>query len=392
MDRKVFGNGILVSAVMLILLMVTSCSVVFEAGISGRVVTTDGTSTVGVGNVNVFAYTSKSLRDADFAKFQAGQITRPSEGAGYVASTTTNANGDFTVNKIVWETKKSDFGKTADVDKLYLIFYNKNYYPDKADATIISGSTNASNVYKELESNKDYATINVTVYDVSTGKVLTVASALTCEVEGNTESDTRVMTGTQSFVISFEKGTDVDVTFKLANDGSRWKMTDSEGTLVSQVVEHDVQKGILNVSLYMKNYEFILPAYSGNIDGSVTDHSSVYVTDIDNIPVHVEYYGTDGQYHAFEPTVTAGHRTYSTAITVGDNLYYTHGHFSGVGYSDSYTINVNTDDYPDLAITDNGKMISVKLRLVFETSGGDKYYEFTQSRMTSENLGHIDLV
>ena len=81
---------------------------------SGKVVTPSGTNKVAVSDVNVFAYTDQSLRDSDFAKFQSGSITRPSEGSGYVATTTTNANGEFVVNKIVWESKKSEYGKTAD--------------------------------------------------------------------------------------------------------------------------------------------------------------------------------------------------------------------------------------------------------------------------------------
>ena len=101
MDRRIP----VVAAVLAALVLLASCSVVFEAGISGKVVTASGTSTVGVQDVSVFAYTDKALRDSDFVKFVNGEITRPTEGSGYVATTTTNGNGEFTVNKIVWETK-----------------------------------------------------------------------------------------------------------------------------------------------------------------------------------------------------------------------------------------------------------------------------------------------
>ncbi|MBR6348796.1 MAG: membrane lipoprotein lipid attachment site-containing protein, partial [Spirochaetales bacterium] len=85
------AKKIIFGAVLLVLL--ASCSQVFEAGISGKVVTPRGTSTAAVADVNVFAYTDKGRRDSDFAKFQSGTITRPTEGAGYVATTSTNANG-----------------------------------------------------------------------------------------------------------------------------------------------------------------------------------------------------------------------------------------------------------------------------------------------------------
>ena len=84
-------------ALIVVALVLASCSVVFEAGISGKVVTASGTGTANVQDVSVFAYTDSGLRDSDFAKFQAGTITRPTEGSGYVATTTTNANGEFVV-------------------------------------------------------------------------------------------------------------------------------------------------------------------------------------------------------------------------------------------------------------------------------------------------------
>ena len=62
MDRKLIF--VLIAALLLVLL--ASCSQVFEAGISGKVVTASGTGTTGVADVNVFAYTDKSLRDSDF--------------------------------------------------------------------------------------------------------------------------------------------------------------------------------------------------------------------------------------------------------------------------------------------------------------------------------------
>ena len=148
------NRRLLFTAALMLAVLLASCSVVFEAGISGTVETPSGTGKTAVAGVNVFAYTDKSSRDSDYDLFRAGTITRPREDSGYVATTSTNANGEFTVNKIVWETKRSDFGKTADVNKLYLIFYHEDYYPEKADATVISGSTNSGNVSVTLNGNK----------------------------------------------------------------------------------------------------------------------------------------------------------------------------------------------------------------------------------------------
>ena len=380
-------------------LVLASCSVVFEAGISGKVVTAEGTGTSNVQDVSVFAYTDSGLRDSDFAKFQEGTITRPTEGSGYVATTTTNANGEFTVNKVVWETKKSEFGKTADVSKLYLIFYHEDYKPAKADATVISGSTNSSNVYVKLEGSKDYTTINVTVYDVSTGRVLTDACTLEYSVEGVEGSDTMTMTGTGTFTISFPKDREKDpnVTIKLSSPGSDWKMTDKNGNVIEDDPDpiEDVAPGTLRVSLFMKSYSFTLPAFNGNIDGSLTalaDPNSPYKAGIDNLPVTLLYYTTENEWKVFKETESAGNQSTSARIGQGDNVYYQHGLFSGVGNSENYSIIASSSLYPKMKFTDTGKVVSIRLRLAFKRGLNDfGVYEFDYSVLTESDLGRINL-
>lgn len=133
------------------LLICSSCSQVFEAGISGRVVTFSSGSEEGVADVRIFAYSDESAYKSDLKLFEEGKITRPSDSL-YVPTTTSSANGDFTINKIVWETKKSMFGKTADVTNLYLIFYHDDFKPcGYGPVTIISGSTNSSAVKQSIE-------------------------------------------------------------------------------------------------------------------------------------------------------------------------------------------------------------------------------------------------
>ena len=230
MDRKTFAFTLLILAAVLL----AGCSQVFEAGISGKVVTEEGTGSAPVSDVNVFAYTDEGLRDSDLEKFIAGTITRPSDGAGYVASTTTNANGEFVVNKIVWETKKSKFGKTADVNKLYLIFYHPDYDVASDEATVISGSTNQSNVYMSLEGNKDYTTMNITVYDVATHTPMADSCTLAYKVEGKESFDSTIVAGGASAIrISYKKGTTPDVDFVLTSPGTAWIMCDKDGNVIS---------------------------------------------------------------------------------------------------------------------------------------------------------------
>ena len=375
---------------LLILILLAGCSVVFEAGISGKVVTPSGTNKVAVADVNVFAYTDQGLRDSDYAKFRDGSITRPSEGSGYVATTTTNANGEFTVNKIVWEAKNSEFGKSADVNKLYLIFYHEDYYPATAEATIISGSTNSSNVYVTLEGNKSYTTINLTVYDATTNKAMTSPVTLEYWQDDSASHDAMALTGNASIPISFAKGTTPDVTFVLTTQGDSWKMCAKDGSLIESVKVEDVEEGSLRVSLYMKNYEFTLPAFSGDIDGSYSNATTPNVDDVDNVVIHLAYVDKNNAVHYFTETESAAPKTYSSRFEVGDNVYFEHGRFSGIGYNDNYSIIINRENYPDIIDWDAyvGTELTVTLRLYFDFAT-QKYYEFTYSPLKDATLGHI---
>ena len=390
MDRRRFASVRIISAALAVLtvLLVAGCSVVFEAGISGKVVTASGTGTADVADVSVFAYTDEGLRNSDFEKFQAGTITRPSEGSGYVATTTTNANGEFTVNKIVWETKKSEFGKTADVSKLYLIFYHEDYKPAKTDATVISGSTNASNVYIKLEGSKDYTTLNITIYDATTKKAMTTPVTLEYWQDDSSEHDTVTLTGNATIPISYKIGESPDVTFALSSPGDSWKMCLKDGSLISEHVEEDVQEGTLRVSLYMKSYEYTLPAFSGDIDG--TYDAVPNLNGVDNVLVHLAYVDTNNQVKFFEEVESSAPETYCSRTPIGDTVYFEHGLFSGIGYNDNYSIVINQDNYPDIIDWDAyvGTELSITLRLYFDFDD-PKYYEFSYSPLKEADLGHI---
>ena len=380
----------LIMTVLLVCLL-ASCSVVFEAGISGTVETPSGTGKVAVGGVSVFAYTKESARDSDYELFCNGSIIRPREDSGYVATTRTNANGEFTVNKIVWETKRSDFGKTADVSKLYLIFYHEDYYPEKADATIISGSTNASNVSVTLNGNKEYTTINLTVYNVTTNKAMTAPVTLEYWQDDSAKHDTVTVTGAVTIPISYKKGVDPDVSFILSSPGDSWMMCKKNGEPEDLHVETDVEEGTLRVSLYMKGNEFTLPAFSGDIDGTYSALPNL--DDVDNVTVHLAYVDTTSAVHFFEETESSQPKTYCTRYEVGDSAYFEHGRFSGVGYNDNYSIVINKENYSDIADwnaweTGASTELVITLRLYFDFAS-QKYYEFTYSPLKDATLGHI---
>lgn len=375
----------------LLIASLSSCSAVFTAGISGTVETKDGTRDVPVQGVNVFVYTDKSQRDSDFTQFEAGHLTRPSQGSGYVATTTTDANGQFTVNKIVWKTNGSEFGKTADVNTVYLIFYHEDYMPKSCDATIISDSTNSSNIKMTLESSKDYATINVRILDVSTNLIMSDQCTVEYTVISDEKetTDTVNLTGSGTLSVKFPKDKTATIKFKLTSPGTYWEMVESTGSKIEEPQGISITKGTNSVTLYMKNYEFTLPGFYGDIDGKVDETAND--TSNDNQVIKLEYKEHNSQtYNEFDEVKNANLKTFSERIVASDKVHFQHGLFKDVGRSDYYSITINKDNYPKIFDWDNysGKNITIDLKISF----GNKSHEFKYSPSTGEvfNLGHIE--
>ena len=93
----------------------TSCYSVFEGGTSGIVVDSESTSTpkAGIGNVDVYAYTSEGARNADYSSWVEGQDFSPN--ASYYGHTSTNNDGSFSISKLVWKSKNPASGTDADI-------------------------------------------------------------------------------------------------------------------------------------------------------------------------------------------------------------------------------------------------------------------------------------
>ncbi|MCR4677098.1 MAG: hypothetical protein K5634_07765 [Sphaerochaetaceae bacterium] len=116
----------------LLLILLASCSAVFDAGVSGYVYYYNGETKTYVSDAKVSVYSDSSA-------------------SNLLASTTTDSNGAYTVSRIVWESSNPKYGKTAD----YTTIYIKVTHDDFADSsiipvTIVSDSTNDSQGYVEL--------------------------------------------------------------------------------------------------------------------------------------------------------------------------------------------------------------------------------------------------
>jgi len=192
-----------------------SCSSVFQAGLSGIV--TDSDSNQAIADVKVFAYTSKSARDADYQswidKNDIYSDFNPSK--AYIPRATTNANGEFTINKLTWKTNNPEFGKTADYNEVFLLFYKKDYGLNKNtedNIMIVSDSNNNSNVSQELTSLYLYRTLNLEIRNAATNNLITdetfdlnvmVMDALNNELEDYTIKTT--ITGQSNIVLTLPK-------------------------------------------------------------------------------------------------------------------------------------------------------------------------------------------
>ena len=116
----------LLATVFAVLALLVSCSAVFDAGIGGKVYYMQNGSEVGVSGAKILVYDNTSFSEV-------------------IGSARTDANGNFTVSKIVWKSSNPKYGKTADNHTVYIKvshedFEMKNEY---ITASLISDSTNS---------------------------------------------------------------------------------------------------------------------------------------------------------------------------------------------------------------------------------------------------------
>lgn len=143
----------------------TSCYSVFQGGTSGIVVDSESTSNPknGIANVDIYAYTDSKTRDSDFKRWVEGTVFCPT--ADYYGHTSTGGDGSFTLSKLVWKSFKPSFGKDADVEKVYLLFYHKDYGLTKGETIIVSDDA-AQTVYQELIKIRKTMPLSLTFKDV----------------------------------------------------------------------------------------------------------------------------------------------------------------------------------------------------------------------------------
>jgi hypothetical protein len=115
----------LLATVFAVFALLVSCSAVFDAGIGGKVYYIQNGSEVGISGAKILVYDDTSFSEP-------------------IGSARTDANGNYSVSKIVWKTKDPKFGKTADNHTVYVKVTHEDFEMKDAyiTARIVSDSTN----------------------------------------------------------------------------------------------------------------------------------------------------------------------------------------------------------------------------------------------------------
>ena len=116
----------LLATVFAVLALLVSCSAVFDAGIGGKVYYMQNGSEVGISGAKILVYDNTSFSEV-------------------IGSARTDANGNFTVSKIVWKSSNPKYGKTADNHTVYIKVSHEDFEmtDEYITANLISDSTNS---------------------------------------------------------------------------------------------------------------------------------------------------------------------------------------------------------------------------------------------------------
>ncbi|MEJ5272646.1 MAG: carboxypeptidase-like regulatory domain-containing protein [Spirochaetota bacterium] len=152
-----------------IYIILFSCSSVFRASLTGRYI--DSETEDGIDDGYVFLYTSEDKFKEDWNDYQTTKDYNTFFTNSFCSTTTTTTNnqsGVFTFNAIVWSTLTPLFGKDADVQQIYLVFYHEDYDASYSTQKLVSDSTTRLTPIK-VDRIKNSATIHGIVSDVSSG-------------------------------------------------------------------------------------------------------------------------------------------------------------------------------------------------------------------------------
>ncbi|NCB03555.1 MAG: hypothetical protein EOM67_15595, partial [Spirochaetia bacterium] len=270
-DRRNYqAFAILQEALLITLILISSCSVVFRGGVGGII--TDKTSSSGIEDVRVWAYLDESARDTDYTNH--GSNPLEIENSSMVkGSARTDTNGEFTISAIIWDSSNPLFGKTADYKKVFFLFYHELYGLKKNQSSIriYSDATNSGSVNESFDTIKERSTISFRIEDVANNNPLgesveakiTIYSALDEVIEERTEE----INGTGSIEVTKDKEATIKVSVSLKKELSNWSQCDEQGAPVTTPLPTTTitSTNPSPIRLFMKSSKLTLPSISGSI-------------------------------------------------------------------------------------------------------------------------------
>lgn len=412
----------------IVIIVLSACSAVFEGGASGKVVDADSTETpkAGIQDVEVYVYTSEYQRNEDFRLYSGNGKFNPS-GSSYIGHTTTASDGTFSLSKLMWESDKPVFGKTGDSIPVFLLFYHENYGLKKNDnyAVILSDSVSYV-VYQEMTAIRASTTLNLSILDISqdpdqatrlppaisqpVNVTISIPQATSDNPNATPIIKEATITGTGNISVSYPRyssGTTVNhptitITYGQAGQNINYKpckyvttegsedyafITDFSTTPVTRVVEGSS----VPVQIYMKPTVHTIPAISGQLCLTNPDTGSTQAqrgdegtSADDNVKIMLAYTDSSGttipadEFTALDFTAAA-----VTTSPLGDGANSSkiiHGRFSGLGQSLTWRDETYTGRYAvkGIAVIVDGDSSN-------SITTGDRYYLLYENKALRSN-------
>ena len=149
--------------VVFMIFVAVSCSAdfgknVYYGGISGVVKDKDSGS--GVSGVKVYLYTSESERNTAYSRWEENGGIFSDEKCLY--KSTTDANGKWTVSKVVWMSKDGAWGADYDHIPVYIIYFSEDYGCWKEEKIeLVSGTSNTNAIESKRENIKETSKLTI---------------------------------------------------------------------------------------------------------------------------------------------------------------------------------------------------------------------------------------
>ncbi len=331
------------SLVLLVLLMLTACSAVFDSAISGTVKDrsvreTSSTSSGGIADVMVYAYFDEGTWNDKYSSWDGKSEFSDNS----VPSAKTAADGSFSIANLRWMTTSPEYGKDADNKTVYLLAFHKDYGLVKVPGRTIQSdkSNNFGIIYMDKATVTRTLVIKLKDSDESattsagTDSTITSSSGISFRykyADGYDGTNQNVGATVDSFTngtatITIKYREDYKEPYKAADGttkyydapkvtiydiqtGSDWSLTESDTSSIDCTYDSS-DKEYKNTNIYLTNKWQTVSLTVSLIDGSSTNASSS-VTD----PIDFKWsYNNGEEDKSSTVTTTSGTSTYTISV------------------------------------------------------------------------------